>query len=97
MAKLTEKDKDRLAILNGLTEHRYKDKVKKKVNKKYDKNKENSIDRKTLKDIIDIISKLPKELLGEDITKRKNIVEFLKYNDDVEALQAETKAEIGKI
>lgn len=92
---MTKKERIKLSKRCGFAKELYTDKVKKGVRNQFDKDKENSFDREAIKDIIDILAKLPTEILGEDITKREGIVKFLEYNAKVEAIQAEAKKAIG--
>lgn len=85
---LTEKEKNELAIDCGYSEERYTDKVKEVIGaSEYDKDKENSIHRKTFKIIID------KMIMGEPLTY-DDVTEFMKYYDDIEKIKAEAKKEV---
>lgn len=86
MAELTKNEQRELAEACGWSEDYSNDKIKLGVRAAFDKDKENSIDRKAIKDIIDILLTLP---LTEDITQRKGIAKFLKYNAEVEAIKEE--------
>ena len=83
---LTEKEKNELAIDCGYSEERYTDKVKEGVRQsEYDKDKENSIHRKTFKIIID------KMIKGEPL-KLSDVTEFLEYYRDIEGMKAAAKS-----
>lgn len=82
---LTEKEKNELAKLCGYSEERRVDKIKESIgDSEYDKDKENSIHRKTFKVIID------KMIKGESLTET-DVAEFLKYYDDIEAIKAKAE------
>lgn len=86
--ELTENEKNELAVDCGYSEERYTDKVKEGVRQsEYDKDKENSIHRKTFKIIID------KMIMGEPLTY-DDVTEFMKYYDDIEKIKAEAKKEV---
>ena len=80
---MTENEKNLLAKLCGYSEERRVDKIKERIgDSEYDKDKENSIHRKTFKIIIDKLIK------GERLTY-EDVSEFMKYNDDIERIKAE--------
>lgn len=80
---LTEKEKKEMAQDAGWSEDKRVDDIKTRIKKKkYDKDKENAIHRKTLKKIIDKLIK------GERLTY-EDVSEFMKYNDDIECIKAE--------
>lgn len=86
--ELTEDEMKELADDNGWSEDYSDDNTKVAIRAAFDKDRENSIDRKAINDIIDILLTLP---LTEDITQRKGIAKFLKYNAEVEAIQEEVR------
>lgn len=80
---LTENEKKEMAQDAGWSEDKRVDDIKTRIKKKkYDKDKENAIHRKTLKKIIDKLIK------GERLTC-EDVSEFMKYNDDIESIKAE--------
>jgi hypothetical protein len=86
--ELTENEKNELAKDCGYSEERRIDNIKKAIgNSEYDKDKENSIHRKTFKIIID------KMIMGEPLTY-DDVTEFMKYYDDIEKIKAEAKKEV---
>lgn len=86
---MTEKEKDLLAKLCGYSNERYTDKVKESVRENFDNDKEHSKYRKTLKRIIEIV-----QTLGVDITDDEVIADFLKCDEKVEQIKADTKKEL---
>lgn len=86
---MTEKEKDLLAKLCGYSNERYTDKVKEGVRENFDNDKEHSKYRKTLKRIIEIV-----QTLGVDITDDEVIADFLKCDEKVEQIKADTKKEL---
>lgn len=86
---MTEKEKDLLAKLCGYADERYTDKVKEGIHENFDNDKEHSKYRKTLKRIIEIIQDL-----GVDITDDEVIADFLKCDEKVEQIKANTKKEL---
>ena len=80
---LTEKEKKEMAQEAGWSEDQRVDDIKLGIRaSEYDKDKENSIHRKTLKTIIDKLIK------GERLTY-EDVAEFMKYNTDIENIKAE--------
>ena len=80
---LTENEKKQMAQDAGWAEDKRVDDIKLGIRaSEYDKDKENSIHRKTLKKIIDKLIK------GERLTY-EDVSEFMKYNDDIESIKAE--------
>lgn len=88
---MTEQEKNLLANLCGYSNERYTDKVKEGVSELLDKDKELSIDRKTLKRVVELFNKIPKEILGEDITNDEVFAKFLNYDTEVEQIKTEVK------
>ena len=85
---MTEQEKNKLAVDCGYSEERRIDNIKKSIgDSEYDKDKENSIHRKTFKIIID------KMIMGEPLTY-DDVTEFMKYYDDIEKIKAEAKKEV---
>lgn len=83
---ISEKDKDKLAKLNGLTEERRVDKIKLGIrDTEYDNDNEHAIKRKTLKAIVDYL------VYGKPL-RESDVAEFLKYCADIEKI----KEEVGK-
>lgn len=80
---LTDYEKRKQAEKCGWSEEQRVDDIKTRIKKKkYDKDKENAIHRKTFKIIID------KMVSGEPLTY-EDVAEFMKYNDDIESIKAE--------
>ena len=83
--ELTELEKDEMAKDCGYSEERRVDNIKIAIgHSEYDKDKENSIHRKTFKILID------KMIKGEPLTY-EDVAEFMKYYDDIENIKAEVK------
>lgn len=83
---LTEKEKKELAEDAGWSEDKRVDDIKLGIRaSEYDKDKENSIHRKTLKIIID------KLINGENLTY-EDVSEFMKYDSDIETIKAEVSS-----
>jgi len=82
---LTENEKREMAQDAGWLDDLYSDRVKEGIRRtEYDKDKENSIHRKTLYVVIDKLVK------GEPLTLG-DVSEFLQYYGDIEAIKAEAK------
>ena len=79
---LTENEKKQMAQDAGWAEDKRVDDIKSGIKAaKYDKDKENSIHRKTFKIIID------KMVKGEPLTY-EDVAEFMKYDADIESIKA---------
>lgn len=89
MQNLTNKDKDRLAILNGLTDERYGDKVRGGA-------------KKTCPFLEDEIAELRKglahlyDVLADKFGVNIRSAEFDKHNSIIEGVKAEAKADLGQ-
>ena len=80
---LTEKEKDKLAELNGFSEERRVDKIKERIEQsEYDEDKEHAIKRKTIKALVDNI------VFGKPISEA-DVAAFLKYHEDIEKIKEE--------
>ena len=76
---MTEKTKDRLAIVNGLSEERYSDKVKADVRKAFSPEDELGIHRKALVQLFELVSLLhPDAVANEDFKNLNATVEEIK-------------------
>ena len=81
---ISEKDKDKLAKLNGLTKERRVDKIRQGVKKKYRLEDEIAFLRKMNKRLLDLVIELHGKDISDDV-----ISEFRKYFDDVETIKEE--------
>ena len=81
---ISEKDKDKLAELNGLTKERRTDKIRQGVKKKYRLEDEIAILRKMNKRLFDLVV----ELHGRDISDEV-ITEFKEYFNAIERIKEE--------
>ena len=85
---LTENEKKQMAQDAGWADDKRVDDIILGIRaSEYDKDRENAIHRKTLKIIID------KMVSGEPLTY-EDVAEFIKYNNDIETIKAEAKAEL---
>lgn len=88
---MTEKEKDKLAIACGYPAERYTDKVKEGVKEKYPHLEEEvAIARKMIKRVFDLVVQLHGQEVADEV-----IAEFKEYNEHVEKIKAEAKAELG--
>lgn len=81
---LTEREKDKLAILCGWTEERRVDKIKEGVKKEYRLEDELAITRKMLKRVFDLVVELHGREIADEV-----IAEFNQYFEYVEKIKEE--------
>lgn len=81
---LTEKEKDRLAELNGLGKERRIDEIRKRVKKKYRLEDEAAMARKMIKKLFDLVAALHGKEIADEETS-----EFMEYFNSVEAIKEE--------
>ena len=80
---MTEQEKKELADMCGWSEDKRVDDIKLEIRKtKYDRDKESSIFRKTLKIIID-------KLAAGEVLTYEDVAEFIAYDTDIENIKAQ--------